>query len=364
MLKQALRILSKIEENGYKAYIVGGFVRDYVLGINSKDVDIATSATPKDIMRIFQNSVLPKEQYGSITLYIKNDRFEITTFRKEIKYINNRKPIEIEYIDNLLEDLKRRDFRMNTLCMDKNGNIIDFLTGKKDIENKVINTVGDGVYKFSQDSLRILRAIRFATTLNFELSDEVRESIIKTKYLLRTLSYNRKKQELDKIFSSKNSEYGVKLLLDLGLDEELEIYNLKEINLNNDIVGIWASLEVSEKYKQEFSSSEKLIIKEVKEVVKSGINNMSLYKYGLYINQIAANALNIDKSTVVGIYEALPIKSKKEIVLDAQEIKTILSDNTKVSLRDVYNDLEEKIINNKLNNNKEEIENYILSNYK
>ena len=364
MLKQALKILSKIEENGYKAYIVGGFVRDYVLGINSKDVDIATSATPKDIMRIFKNSVLPKEQYGSITLYIKNDRFEITTFRREIKYINNRKPIEIEYIDNLLEDLNRRDFRMNTLCMDKNGNIIDFLNGKKDIEEKTINTVGDSVYKFTQDSLRILRAIRFATTLNFKLSDEVVDGILKTKYLLRTLSYNRKKQELDKIFSSKNSEYGVKLLLDLGLDEELEIYNLQKINLNNDIVGIWASLDVGEKYKQEFSSSEKSIIKGVKEVLNTGINNESLYKYGLYINQIAANALGIDKSIVVGIYEKLPIKSKKEIALKAQDIDLLLNNELKVPLRDIFNDLEEKIISNKIGNNKEEIENYILSNYK
>ena len=124
MLKQALKILNKIEENGYKAYIVGGFVRDYVLGINSLDVDIATSATPKEIMEIFHSSVLPKEEYGSVTLYIKNDRFEITTFRKEIKYLNNRKPIEIEYIVSLLDDLERRDFRMNTLCMDKNGNIL------------------------------------------------------------------------------------------------------------------------------------------------------------------------------------------------------------------------------------------------
>ncbi len=223
MLKDALKLLNQFEEKGYKAYIVGGFVRDYVLGINSEDVDIATSATPKEIMQMFPNSVLPKEEYGSVTLYLKNERYELTTFRKEIKYINNRKPIEIEYISSLLEDLKRRDFRMNTLCMDKDGNIIDFLEGRKDIENKVINTVGDGVYKFTQDSLRILRAIRFATTLDFELSEEVRNSIIKTKYLLRTLSYNRKKQELDKIFSSKNSKYGVKLLLDLGLDQELEI---------------------------------------------------------------------------------------------------------------------------------------------
>ena len=251
MLKQALKIINKLEENGYIAYIVGGFVRDYILGINSTDVDIATTATPKEIMEIFQLNALPKEEYGSITLYIKNDRFEITTFRKEIKYLNNRKPIEFEYINSLLEDLNRRDFTINTLCMDKNGNIIDLLGGKKDIEKKIINTVGDSNYKFSQDSLRILRAIRFATNLNFSLSEEVKSAIINNKSLLRKLSFSRKKQELDKIFSSKNSKYGVDLLLELKLDEDLEIYNLDRINLNNDIIGIWASLTIGNRYEQE-----------------------------------------------------------------------------------------------------------------
>ena len=363
MLKQAFKILQKIEENGFKAYIVGGFVRDYVLGINSNDVDIATNATPKDIMNIFKSSVLPKEEYGSVTLFIKNDRFEITTFRREIKYINNRKPIEIEYIDSLLEDLKRRDFKMNTLCMDKYGQILDPLDGKKDIEKKIINTVGSSDYKFSQDSLRILRAIRFATILNFSLSNEVKSAIIKNKYLLRNLSYNRKKQELDKIFSSSNARYGVNLILELGLDEDLELYNLKDINLNNDIIGTWASLNMSEKYEQEFTSSEKTLIKEVKEIMKIGITNYSLYKYGLYVNQIVANMKGIDKSFVVGIYEGLPIHSKKEIDISTSEILSLLNREAGSYLKDIYNDLEIAILGLKLENNKERIKEYILNNY-
>ena len=363
MLKNALKILNKIEENGFKAYIVGGFVRDYVLGINSKDVDIATSATPKDIMEIFKNSVLPKVEYGSVTLYIKDERYEITTFRKEIRYINNRKPIEIEYIDDLLEDLKRRDFKMNTLCMDKAGKIIDLFDGKKDIENKVINTVGDSDYKFSQDSLRILRAIRFATILNFKLSDEVKNAIINNKYLLKNLSYNRKKQELDKIFSSNNSKYGVELLLELELDKELEIYNLDKINLSNDIIGIWASLDISEGYKHEFSSSEKEIIKYVKIVLETGITNYSLYKYGLYTNQIVANMNHIDKSKIVGLYESLPIKSRKELDMTANDIERILNKKKGPFLRDIFDNIEKEVINRKLENKKEVIEEYILNNY-
>ena len=364
MLKQALKILNEIENHGYSAYIVGGFVRDYVLGIKSLDVDIATSATPKEIMAIFNNSVLPKEEYGSVTLYIKNDRFEITTFRKEIKYLNNRKPIEIEYIDSLVEDLERRDFLMNTLCMDKYGNIIDILGGKKDIENKTINTVGNSSFKFAQDSLRILRAIRFATYLNFSLSKEVKDAIIENKSLLRNLSYNRKKQELDKIFSSTNVKYGVKIILDLGLQEDLELYNLDQINLCNDLISIWASLDKSPKYEEEFTSSEKTIMKDVKEVLNTGVTGYTLYKYGLYVNQIVANIKGIDKSKVVRLYENLPIKSRKEIDITSEEIEKTLNRKPGPLFREIYNNIEKEIINNRLKNNKGDINEYLINNYK
>ena len=119
MFETSLKVLKKFENKGFMAYIVGGYVRDRILGIKTLDVDIATNATPQEIMSIFKDTVLPNEEYGAVTLYIKNYRFEITTFRKEIRYLNNRKPVEIEYIDNLLDDLMRRDFRMNTLCIDK-----------------------------------------------------------------------------------------------------------------------------------------------------------------------------------------------------------------------------------------------------
>lgn len=364
MLKDALKVLNQIEEKGYKAYIVGGFVRDYILGINSPDVDIATSATPKELMEMFPKTILPKEEYGSVTLYLKNERYEITTFRREITYINNRKPIEIEYIDDLIEDLKRRDFKMNTLCIDKFGNILDFFEGKKDIENKVINTIGSSNYKFSQDSLRILRAVRFATSLNFSLSDEVKKAIVENKHLLKSLSFSRKKQELDKIFLSPNAQYGINLLLELGLDKELEIYNLDKIILCNDIIGIWSSLEMSDKYRLEFSSSEKEIIKCVREILKQGVSNYTLYKYGLYANQIAATILNIDKSFVVGMYEKLPIKSRKEIDITTKDIGKILDKEPGPHLKDIYDNITLEIINNKIENKKDKIEKYILEYYK
>ena len=125
MIDIALKLLNEFVSRSYKAYIVGGFVRDYILGIESNDIDITTNATPKEIKEIFEDSCLPNEDYGSVTVMWRGIRFEITTFRREIEYLNNRKPVEIRYIDDLMTDLLRRDFTINTLCMDCDGNILD-----------------------------------------------------------------------------------------------------------------------------------------------------------------------------------------------------------------------------------------------
>ena len=161
MYNSAIKVLKMLEEHGFKAYIVGGFVRDLIINRKSSDIDICTNAKPKEIKEIFKNVILKKEQYGSVTLVINQVTFEITTFRKDLKYENNRLPVKIKYINSLQEDLKRRDFTMNTICMDSNGNIIDMLNAKADLENKIIKTVGPARVKLSEDSLRILRAIRF-----------------------------------------------------------------------------------------------------------------------------------------------------------------------------------------------------------
>ena len=125
MLETALKILKKFSEHSYKAYIVGGFVRDHILGIESSDIDITTNATPKEVKELFADSCLPNDDYGSVVVIKKGIRFDITTFREDIDYEDHRKPVTVRYIDDLYPDLLRRDFVINTLCMDDNGNIID-----------------------------------------------------------------------------------------------------------------------------------------------------------------------------------------------------------------------------------------------
>ena len=364
MLNSALKLLKEINDKGFEAYIVGGFVRDYLLGIESSDIDICTNATPKNIKEIFKDRCLPGDDYGSVTVAIKKINYEITTFRKDIGYNDNRHPNEIKYIDNLEEDLLRRDFTINTICMDKDGYIVDHLGGRRDLDAKIIKTVGNSFDKLSEDSLRILRAIRFATILGFDLDEEVYEAIKKTKSLLSNLSYSRKKDELDKIFTSPNFRKGIKLLLDLGLDKELEINNLYKV-LDSDVtssIGIWSILNVGDKYP--FNKNEMDLIDNVNKVMKlDNLNPSVLYKYGLYVNSVAGKIKKDDIKIITETYNNLIIKSRKEINITAEEIMAILNKEPGEYLKDIYDDLEEEILYNRLNNDKMSISKYIKDKY-
>lgn len=362
MLDVALKVLEKIEEHGFKAYIVGGFVRDYVLGNPTNDVDICTDATPMDIKLIFDNITLPRMDYGAVRVDIKKHRFDIMTFRKEISYYNNRKPMEVEYIKDLKEDLMRRDFTMNTLCMDKNGNVIDLLDGKEDIENRVINTVGESISRFTEDPLRILRAIRFYTTLNFDLSEEVRLAIKHTKSELSRLSYQRKKDELDKIFCHTNVKRGIDIILELGLDQDLEL-DFTHVVYNTDLIGIWASIEVNGDYP--FSKNEKDLIDKIREVKK--LNNLDpkvLFKYGLYVNIIAGSLNGTDRKLIANKYETMPIRTRDEVNITSNQIMDILNMEPSKKIKEIYEDLINNILCGKVLNNYEDIVDYLISTYK
>ena len=223
--EKALKILDILHNNKHESYIVGGYVRDKLLNRESNDIDICTSATPKEIMELFPNTSSPN--YGSINISYKNTNFDITTFRRDIKYQDNRLPIEIQYIKSIKQDLLRRDFTINTFCINKDGKVKDYLNATKDLKNKIIRTEGNPKDRLEEDSLRILRAIRFATILDFELETKTKRYFTKYAPLLKNLSAQRKKQELDKIFTSNKKERGIKMLSDLGVAEYLNIPNLK-----------------------------------------------------------------------------------------------------------------------------------------
>lgn len=364
MLEVALKLLKEFSKHSYKAYIVGGFVRDYLMGIESNDIDITTNARPKQIKEIFEDSCVPNEEYGSVIVMMKGVRFEITTFRSESNYIDNRRPSEVKYIDDLYTDLLRRDFIINTICMDEDGKIIDYLGGQNDIDKKIIRTVGDAYQKFNDDSLRILRAIRFATILDFQLNDDIFKAIEETKSNLSSLSYQRKKEELDKIFNSPNHNNGIELLIKCGLDKELELINLHCV-LEHDVdsaLTIWSMLDVRDKYP--FNKNEQELIENINKAMElNNLDPMALYKYGLYVNSCAGKIKGVELRDINEAYNNLIIKSRDEIDIDSDFIMNLLKREPGKYLKDIYDNLEREILYRRLVNDRESLSKYILENY-
>ena len=354
MLDTAFNVLKMIEDNSYEAYIVGGFVRDYIMGIKSNDVDITTNAKPKDLIKIFPNANIDNEVYGSVIVYLNNIRFEITTYRDEGNYLDNRHPDTVNYVDDLKIDLKRRDFTINTICMDKEGNIVDLLNSKSDIDNKIIKTVIEPLESFKIDSLRILRAIRFATTLDFELALDVKEAIMQSKYLLKDLSINRKKSELDKIFSSPNIEKGIKLIKELDLIDVLYLDNINKVKPCSQVIGIWTMLDVDDIYP--FTRNELKLMKDIRESIKNNpLAFTTLYYYDLYPCTVAGEILSIPKKEIMDNYKSMPIHKRSDIVIDSYDLINYLKIEDGPIISKLWKELEIKLLNLEVNNNKEEL---------
>lgn len=362
MYESTLKILKKINDAGFKSYVVGGYVRDIYLNRHSMDVDICTNATPQELKEIFGGAMLPNVNYGSVTIVYKKIRFEITTFRKEIKYENNRLPVKIKYIDNLIDDLKRRDFTINTLCMDENGEIIDLLGASADLDNKIIRMVGNPRKRLKEDTLRILRAIRFATILNFQLEDSLKKYIKKYGYLLKKLSYYRRQEELQKIFTSSNVKYGIELLKELDLDKHLELSNIDKLVITPSLIGIWAQLGVSEIYA--FSKQDKKTIESIKELLSLDLYDPKvLYTYGLYNCSIAAEILELPKKIITKKYNDLIIHNKKDIKISGNDIAKALNKAPGAYISEIIDDLEEAILDNRVKNEFNCLKDYVVEKY-
>lgn len=351
----ALKILEILKQNKLEAYIIGGYPRDLYLNKTSQDIDICTNAKYKQLKKIFGE--IEDNKYGSYKLKYNNYEYEITTYRKETKYIKNRFP-KIKYVKKLKQDLKRRDFIINTLCIDKDGNYIDLLNAKEDIDNKIIRLVRKK-NSLEQDALRILRALRFATILNFKIDKKLEKAILKYKHLLLNISNDRKKQELTKMFQSENISYGIKLLRKYELEKYLKI-DLTNLVITNNLNSIWAQITIDESYN--FTKQEKKEIKIYKNLINKKYNSYDLYKYGPEIfktvNKIKKENINIEDE-----YNKLPIKDREDININFLDISKII-DIKYNNINEIISDIEKEIIEKKLMNKKSSIQKYILKKYK
>lgn len=229
------------EKNGFKAYLVGGAVRDMFMNKEASDWDVATDATPEQVISAFKKVIPTGIAHGTVTVHFMGEEIEVTTFRIEQGYSDGRHPDKVSYASDIEEDLSRRDFTMNAMAVSlKDGSIVDPFNGKADIKNKVIRSVGNPLERFNEDGLRPIRAIRFASQLGFEIETNTLQAISNEKVLQKTstISIERFRDELVKLLKSPKPSVGLKLLestniMKLFLPELLEGRNC----IQNDLRG-------------------------------------------------------------------------------------------------------------------------------
>ena len=379
-IEAGIEVIKLIEMNGYEAFFVGGFVRDYLLGVTINDIDITTNALPSQIANIFK-VVNTGIKYNSVVVEYEGYSFETTTYRLEGAYLDYRHPT-YEAGKVLSDDLRRRDFTINAMAMDKDFNIIDNFGGKDDLRVKLIRTVYDPVKRFNEDALRMLRACYFAAKLNFNIENETFNAIKKCSYLVQSLSNDRITWELEKIIDSDNPEKGLRYLKTTNILPYLVFFR-DGINLILErgytrinwleFMGICFynnPLLLNEIHlKSGLGKRVKEVIELAKKCPKNDFSSVDVFDYGIE-SCYAANTINIyynksknQKEEILNKYNNLPIYSISELKVRGQEILDTYELKNKKDISEILKEIKEKVLTFKLSNDKEEILMFIKKHY-
>jgi len=369
-------VLKKLHKNGHEAFFVGGYVRDMLLNIKSSDIDITTSALPEEVIEIFDNVKETGKKYGGVTVIIDEFKYEVTTFRSDGEYYDNRHPSNVNYTKSLQSDLERRDFTINALVMDSDKIIHDNYNSKEDLGNKIIRTINDPLKRFEEDSLRILRAFRFVSKLDFDIEEKTLDAIIELSYLIKNISIERVMIELNKIFKGKYRNKALKYMIETGIDKELYgiseglkfVSTLKQELLPIEIFIICFVLnDIDDKWK--FSNKHYRLIDQIlllQEVTKKEKYN----KFIVYVNGLEACLLSNKINVILGfesqemlirkLERELPIKDVCDLEFKGQDILWLTTLKKKSVIGVVVDDLKYNVIMGYMPNDYEILKKYAL----
>ena len=386
----ALPVLKEINEAGYEAYFVGGSVRDLLLNRHIHDVDIATSAYPMEIKQIFKKTIDTGIKHGTVTVLYEGESYEITTFRTESGYQDFRRPDHVTFVQNLSEDLKRRDFTINALAMDVDGNIIDHFDGLGDLEKHLIRAVGKAENRFHEDALRMMRAVRFMSQLQFTLEPETEQAISDNHELLSKISVERIRDEFVKMGIAPGSQKSFQVFLDTGLSEEVPSFRDKKENLAlypqlnfspTNEANLWALMIILLKLPNDkiphfmrMWKNSNAMERQVADIVaffdlisSHAPNNYDLYKAGLetIVSTIdLAHILGqpVNGRALVDSYEALPIKNNRDLVVDGHFLlKNGIPAGPRVGL--LLEEIKKAVLEGVISNNEAAITEFISLNH-
>lgn len=380
--QKAAKVIEQIETAGYEAYFVGGCVRDILLGRPIHDIDIATSAFPMEMKEIFPKTIDVGIEHGTVLTLVDDEQYEITTFRTESTYQDYRRPDSVTFVRSLEEDLKRRDFTMNALAMTKDGKIIDLFDGYQDIQQKIIRAVGDPSERFHEDALRMMRAMRFSSQLDFTIEEKTFRAIAEYHQLLEKISIERIHEEWIKLLLGKNCQQGLQAFIDtdcylacpgFSKDSKASLERFSSINFSIDSEELaWLVLilflQLREKEVADFLKSWKCSNHIQRSVHHSftlfheylryeGWTKEMLYRSnGEWTIELVEAALpffgkesHLMKS--LAAYRALPIHRTADLAVDGSQLMTALSESGGAWLGQLLKELELEVLLGKLENN-------------
>ncbi|MGT2640278.1 CCA tRNA nucleotidyltransferase [Streptococcus sinensis] len=386
--QEALPVLEKIKEAGFEAYFVGGSVRDALLNRPIHDVDIASSAYPEEIKTIFHRTVDVGIEHGTVLVLEGQGEYEITTFRTEDVYVDYRRPSQVSFVRSLEEDLKRRDFTINALALDQNGEIVDLFNGLADMKNRTLRAVGVAAERFNEDALRIMRGFRFQAGLDFDLEELTFQAMADCAPLLEKISVERIFIEFDKLLMSpfwrkgleslikaaaydflpdmKDSAEALQELLD-SLEEEFRFSSSEQA---------WAALLLAlrvkdvRKFLKHWKTSNEFQ-KRVNQLVavyeirqERSLSKRDCYQYDLDLILQAeslrqAAGLPVEFEAIEATHAALTIHDKHEIVVTGSHLIRDYGFKPGPELGQILTKIELAIVDGELANSKEEIMNFI-----
>lgn len=383
---KAMPVLQTLEDAGFEAYFVGGSVRDVLLNRHVHDVDITTSAYPEEVKKLFDKSIDTGIKHGTVTVLYNGESYEITTFRTESGYQDFRRPDHVTFVQNLDEDLKRRDFTINALAMDTQGQIVDLFNGLEDLHNRVIRAVGNPEKRFHEDALRMMRAVRFMSQLEFRLEEKTEQAIKDNHELLKKISVERIREEFVKMGVGHHSRQAFKIFLDTGLSEDVPDFAGKK-----DLLSIFPKLQFGPTMETSLWSLIILLLKlpndQIRKFMRDWKNsNATTEKVERIVNffdlladhtpsdyelfevgeETLVNTIDVahllaqpvDSEALVDRYAALPIKKASELAVDG---RFLIERGMRpgAQLGQTLDKIKKAVVAGEIENNKEAIEQYL-----
>ena len=385
-LRAAVPVLERINQAGFEVYFVGGCVRDTLLQRPLHDVDLATSAYPQEIKQIFPQTIDTGIEHGTVTVIYQKKAYEITTFRTESGYQDYRRPDKVEFVRSLKEDLKRRDFTINALAMNAQGEIIDLFAGMADLQQRQIRAVGVAADRFHEDALRMLRAVRFQAQLNFTIEKQTLAGIKTNAALLSHIATERIREEFIKLMEGSNRQAGLISLYQTQLYRfcpGLATYDFPKIlqfaaGQIADEATVWSFLAYLGQLKRAqvrpFLRQWKVANNNIK-LAQAAIellnnyqgSNWQLYIAGQAATATAAQVLRLTcqqelAEQLIEQYQDLPLKSPHQLAINGQQIMQVLNLSPGPQIGQYLKQIQQAIVAGQLVNDYQTIVNYLKNN--